>query len=119
MRQTKSNQDKKSKQVPMLKGEKAIAKFWDTHDAADYWDSMEELDEPLVLDPRLEKRIMERHKKRLLTMRLEQGQISDARRVAAKKGIGYQTLLRVWIQAGIQQEWKSRLAGRVSKNFER
>ena len=114
MRQIKSAKEKKSKQVPMLKGEKAIAKFWDTHDAADYWDSMEELDEPLMLDPHLEKKIRERHKKRLLTMRLEQGQIADARRIAAKKGIGYQTLLRVWIQAGIQQEWKSRVSGRVA-----
>ena len=114
MREIKNSKEKKAKQAPALKGEKAIAKFWETHDVADYWDNMAEVNEPFVLDPRLEKKIRERHKKRLLTMRLEQGQIADARRIAARKGIGYQTLLRVWIQAGIQQEWKSRASGRVA-----
>ncbi len=95
----------KPKKVPLLKGEKAIAEFWD---------AMEKVDEPIVLDPRLEKRIRERHKKRLLTLRLEQGQIDDARRIAAKKGIGYQTLLREWIVLGIHQEWKTRVTRKVA-----
>lgn len=106
--------EKKIKRIPSLKSEKAIAKFWDTHDSTEYLDDMEEVKEPFELDPRLEKKIRERHTKRLLTLRLEQGQIADARRIAAKKGMGYQTLLRVWIQAGIQQEWRSRASGKVA-----
>jgi len=115
MKRITSGREKKAKQIPVLKGEKAIAKFWDTHDATDYWNAMEKVDEPIVVDPRLERRIRERHQKRLLTLRLEQGQIIDARRIAARKGIGYQTLMRAWIQAGIQQEWKtSRTAGKFA-----
>jgi hypothetical protein len=43
-------------------------------------------------------------KKRLLTLRLERRQIDDARRIALEKGLGYLTLMRVWIQEGIMRE---------------
>lgn len=109
-----NGKEKKIKRVPLLKSEKAIAKFWDTHDSTEYLDDMEEVKEPFELDPRLEKKIRERHKKRLLTLRLEQGQIDDARRIAVKKGVGYQTLLREWIVLGIHQEWKTRASGRIA-----
>lgn len=84
--------------------------FFDTHDTAPYLDEMESGPEELALDRKLKARILrrarERLKKKLLTLRLENRQIEDARRIATEKGMGYLTLMRVWIQEGIRREKK-------------
>ena len=56
------------------------------------------------LKARIVRRARERLKKKLLTLRLENRQIEDARRIATEKGMGYLTLMRVWIQEGIRRE---------------
>jgi hypothetical protein len=82
--------------------------FFETHDTAPYLDQMEGGPEELALDRKLRARILrrarERLKKKLLTLRLENRQIEDARQIAAEKGMGYLTLMRVWIQEGIRRE---------------
>jgi len=84
--------------------------FFETHDMAAYLDEMESGPEELVVDRKLRARILrrarQRLKKKLLTLRLEQRQIEDARRIASQKGMGYLTLMRVWIQEGIRREKK-------------
>lgn len=87
-----------------------VAEFFDTHDSAPYLDQLESGPEQVTLHPKLKAKILrrarERLKKQLLTLRLEGRQIEDARRIAAAKGMGYLTLMRVWIQEGIQREKK-------------
>ena len=85
-----------------------VVEFFDTHDAAPYLDQLESGPEEIALHPTLKAKIVrrarERLKKRLLTLRLEGRQIEEARRIAAEKGMGYLTLMRVWIQEGIQRD---------------
>lgn len=58
--------EKRLKKIPKFRSINAIAQFWDTHSAADYWDQMEETG--FVVSPALRRRI--RHRK-LLSRRLE------------------------------------------------
>ena len=95
-----------SKKLPNFKNEEEEAKFWATHSSADYWDEFEDVEEPIELEPELKKRIMQNANKRLLTLRLEPYQIDVAKKIARRKSIGYQTLMRMWISEGIKREVK-------------
>lgn len=114
-----SNRKSKDKPIQLKKGPTKlpafrtiddVAEFFDTHDAAPYLDQLESGPEEITVHPKLKAKILrrarERLKKQLLTLRLEGRQIEDARRIAAEKGMGYLTLMRVWIQEGIQREKK-------------
>lgn len=50
------------------------------------------------------RKIRERTKKRLLSIRLEEWQIARAKEIAGKRGISYQHLMREWISSGIRSE---------------
>jgi len=45
--------------------------------------------------------------KRLLTIRVDPEQIEMTRKIAKRKSIGYQTLMRMWIAEGIERELES------------
>lgn len=96
------------KKLPAFETVDDAVEFFETHDTAPFLDQMEAGPEELVLDRKLKARIVrrarERLKKKLLTLRLENRQIEDARRIATEKGMGYLTLMRVWIQEGIRRE---------------
>jgi predicted DNA binding CopG/RHH family protein len=90
--------------IPTFKSEREEADFWATHDLTDYMDELEEVKEPIELDPKLKKQIKKRSRKRLLTIRLDPKQIEEAKNIADERGIPYQTLIRSWIYAGIKKE---------------
>ena len=98
------------KKLPAFETVDEAVEFFETHDTAPYLDDMESGPEELILDPKLKAKIVRRArarlKKQLLTLRLEARQIEDARRIAIQKGMGYLTLMRVWIQEGIRREKK-------------
>lgn len=52
------------------------------------------------------KQSKDKKKMRFMTMRLGDKEIAQARIIAQKKGIGYQTLLRMWIIEAIEREQK-------------
>jgi len=95
---------KGTKRIPDLKTEEAIDRFWSTRSLTDYLGDTEEVDEILVLAPELARRIRERSRKRLLTIRLEEWRIARAKAIARAKGIPYQRLLRDWISRGMAEE---------------
>jgi hypothetical protein len=92
------------KKLPQFKSDLEMARFFDTHSVADYWDQMEDVDEVFVLAPALARRIRERMKKRLMSLRLEEWQIRRAREIARQKKIPYQALMREWITRGIRAD---------------
>lgn len=98
------------KKLPTFNTVEDAVEFFETHDTAPCLDQMESGPEELTLDRKLKARILRRArarlKKKLLTLRLENRQIEDARRIATEKGMGYLTLMRVWIQEGIRREKK-------------
>lgn len=95
---------KSKRRIPDLKTEKEIDRFWSTHDLTDYLGDTEKVDEVLVLAPELARRIRERSRKRLLTLRLEEWRIVRAKAIARAKGVPYQRLLREWISRGMASE---------------
>ena len=92
---------KKAKRIPELKTEAEVHRFWSTHSFADYHDDTEAVDEVIALSPGLARKILERSRKRLLTIRLEERRITRAKEIARTKGIPYQQLLRDWITRGL------------------
>jgi predicted DNA binding CopG/RHH family protein len=52
----------------------------------------------------MKKRNENKRIKRLLTIRVDPEQIEATRKIAQRKSIGYQTLMRMWIAEGIERE---------------
>lgn len=98
--------DKGKGRTPVFASEEEEAVFWASHDTADWWEHTEEVPaEELQIDPEFRARVLERaREKQLLSIRLERRQISLAKRIARDKSIGYQTLMRSWIEEGIRKE---------------
>ena len=94
----------KNKKLPHFKTDEEFGRFVDTHDMALYLDSMEKIDNAFSLSPELAERIRLRAKKRLIALRLPEWQISGARRVAKRKKVPYQALMRHWIGEGLSRE---------------
>ena len=85
---------KKSK-LPKFKSHKEEAKFWDTHDTTKYLDEFK----TAKLD-------FSKSRKKLVSMRLPEPEIAGLKQIAARKGIGYLTMIRMWVTEKFVQEMK-------------
>ncbi len=70
-----------------------IAKFWEEHDAAEFWPKM-----------KTEKALKDKRPKKIISMRFDSETIEQLREIADSKGLGYQTLIRMWIKERLKQE---------------
>ncbi len=97
------------KKMPKFKNEKEEARFWDTHSPIDYPGEFVDIKYPFQFAPALLKKAAGRkeERKRALTLRIGQQQINLAKVIARYRGLGYQTLMRIWIVEGIHQELKT------------
>ncbi|OGF52802.1 MAG: hypothetical protein A2Z21_00670 [Candidatus Fraserbacteria bacterium RBG_16_55_9] len=66
---------------------KQIHEFWKTHSSADYWEEMSEVEVEVRRRPR-----------QPVSVKLSEEDVAALKRIAVKKGMGYTTLLRVWIK---------------------
>ncbi len=92
---------KARQKIPTFRSDRAAADYWAKHDSATYAKDL-----PAVVvkaSPALRRRIAARAKKPV-TLRLEEGQIAAAKRVAERRSIPYQTLLRMWIAERLAKE---------------
>ena len=90
---------KPRKRIPDLKTDEEIAEFWDTHDSTEY----EHDTEPVEVSfprPRLKQ----------VCLRLHPSHIDRLKEIAATKGVGYQTMLRMWITERQRQEQSHEVA---------
>ncbi|MBS1873464.1 MAG: hypothetical protein JSU00_09620 [Acidobacteria bacterium] len=96
---------KKATAIPKFKNLDEEVAFWETH-------STEELIEHLTPAPPVKlpaAQIESIHnraagRKQAISIRLDSGQIAAAKRIAARKSIGYQTQLRMWIAEGLERD---------------
>jgi len=97
------------KKIPKFKTEEEEARFWDTHSPLDYSGEFVDVKEPFEFASSLLKKAAERReeRKRSLTLRMGQRQIDLAKVIARYRGLGYQTLMRIWVIEGIRQEIKA------------
>ena len=69
-----------------------IAEFWETHDSADYWDQMEEVEVGF-----------KRKLDRTVTIKLAASDLEEIKKIAQEKAIGHTTLIRSWIKEKLDE----------------
>lgn len=82
------------KRIPDFESEEDEMEFWDTHNSADYWDDTEPVEGVTFPKPRLKQ----------ISLRIAPTQIERLKKLAATKGIGYQTMIRIWITERLATE---------------
>ncbi|NLO74117.1 MAG: hypothetical protein GX100_08455 [candidate division WS1 bacterium] len=86
------------KKIPKFRNLEEAARFWDTHDTSDYAEELKPADD-VVLDFKPLKPVC---------LRLPAAQIAHLKRIAAAKGMGYQTMVRMWILEKAREEEASK-----------
>lgn len=81
--------------LPKFQSKQEESDFWDSHDSTEFLDSSEEVEVQFVDNRAAMKQI---------SLRLEQNTIHEIKQVAKRKGIGYQTLIRMWVVERLQAE---------------
>ena len=74
--------------------DKEIAKFWEEHDAGDYWPSLKKEKE----------QFKNKALKKTISMRFDSDTLNALKKVANSKGIGYQTLIRMWVKERLKKD---------------
>ena len=81
--------------IPKFANEQEEAEFWATHDATEF------LEETTPVDVKF---VDARPRKTQISLRLDPTAIEKLKVVAQRKGIGYQTLIRMWVMERLSQE---------------
>lgn len=80
--------------IPEFKTKEGEAEFWETHDTTEFVEELEDVAEEIV---------DKRKPKRAISIRLDPDTILLTKRIAARMGLGYQTLFRLWIMEGLSK----------------
>lgn len=87
---------KKLKKIPQFKNENEEAAFWATHDFTDYYDVSKAIVNPAFPNLKLSTKTM--------TIRVPQTLLDDLKRIANKKDVPYQSLVKVYLDDKIKEE---------------
>jgi len=79
--------------IPKFKSLEEERRFWGTHDAADFLDELKPTKIKFV-----------RPRKKLISLRLDTSHLARLKEIAATRGIGYLTLMRMWILERLSRE---------------
>lgn len=91
---------KKFRKLPKFKSEEGEREFWSTHDATDYFDfSKGQITDADTFHGGLKP----------VTIRFSMEQLEGVRKIARRMDVGYQSLIKVWIDERLLEE-KSRRA---------
>jgi hypothetical protein len=83
------------------------AEFWDTHSLVDIWDQLEEVE--FTIGRELIERVDARRRARAKnSIQLDTQQAEAARKIARRKKMDYQSLIKQWIDESIQREQTER-----------
>lgn len=81
--------------IPQFASEQEESNFWDTHSFTDYLDDTTEVNVTFI---------DARPRKEQISLRLDRETITRLKTVARQRGIGYQTLIRMWVMERLNQE---------------
>lgn len=87
---------KKLKPIPRFKNEDEEAEFWATHDSTDYFDISKAIINPSF--PNL------KPSTKTITIRVPQALLDDLKRIANKKDVPYQSLVKVYLDEKVREE---------------
>jgi predicted DNA binding CopG/RHH family protein len=94
---------KRRKKVPEFRNENAEFDFWSTKDSTDFFTGTEELNEKIEVTKR-------KLPKKRITMLLDPRLKLKLEKIAAEKGVAYQTLIQIWLREKVNQEIKRKVA---------
>ena len=77
---------------PTFKNDEDAARFWETHEP------MDNISETTRVEPPL------RPRSQAISLRLDPTILGLVKRIARHKGVGYQTLIKIWITAAVSLE---------------
>ncbi|MBI4318551.1 MAG: hypothetical protein HY675_08680 [Chloroflexi bacterium] len=83
-------------EVPKFESDDEAREWFESHDMSEILDRGVEVPAEYVGPPR--------PKKKLVSLRLDEETINQLKDVARKKGLGYQTLSRVWLRERLAEE---------------
>lgn len=83
----------KSERIPGTDSIEELARFWDTHDATDFEDQLEEAREP----------VFQRESGTRLSIRLNAKELESLRRLAEARGLEEAVLIREWVLERLQK----------------
>jgi predicted DNA binding CopG/RHH family protein len=91
---------RKLKEIPKFKNEAEERKFWATHDSTEFvdWDKAE-----FVSFSNLKPTM------KTISLRLPEFVINELRRMAQKRDVSYQALIKIFLKERIDQEYKQRV----------
>ncbi|MCI0696028.1 BrnA antitoxin family protein [candidate division KSB1 bacterium] len=91
------------KPIPNFKSLEEEARFWDTHDTTEY--AWEDLDEPIEIGGPLKASVEKRRAERLAALlKLEPKHLRATQRIARRKGVTSDALIKIWINEGLRRE---------------
>ena len=79
--------------IPKFKSLEEERKFWDTHSVTDFLDEFKPAKVKFI-----------KPKKKLVSIRLDADQIEALKSAAVEQGLGYLSLIRVWISQCLKKE---------------
>jgi predicted DNA binding CopG/RHH family protein len=82
-------------QLPKFASDQEETEFWDTHDSTEFLDDTQPVDVTFVDG---------RPAKKQISLRLDPEAIDKLKAIAQRKGVGYQTLIRMWVMERLAQE---------------
>ena len=87
-------QSRRRSRIPHFRSEAEEARFWDTHDSTEF---LGEFKPATVTFPRPKPKI-------LVSVRIAKPEVALLRRIAARKGLGYASLIRMWLAERLLDE---------------
>jgi len=81
--------------IPKFANEQEEAEFWATHDATEFLQDTQPVDMTFT---------DARPRKTQIAIRFDPNTLRELRAVAQRKGVGYQTLIRMWVMERLTQE---------------
>jgi predicted DNA binding CopG/RHH family protein len=94
---------KREKKIPNFRTEEDEFDFWSSHDSAEFFNDSEEVRDKLEISK-------PKRQKQRITMLLDAGLKARLKKIAAEKGVPYQTLIQMWLREKVNQEIKRRIA---------
>ena len=83
--------------IPKFRSEAEEARFWDTHDTTEFLDEFKPVK---VTFPPPKPKV-------LVSIRLAKSDVALLRRIAARKRLGYGSLIRMWLTERLLQELRT------------
>ena len=90
-----------NKRIPKFRSLEEERRFWDTHSVTEFLSEFKPVKVEFV-----------RPKKKLISLRLDTPQIASLKEIASRKGLGYLSLIRLWINERLSKEHRAPLAHR-------